>query len=462
MKVLLINSPLFREYNPLYDEDSLPPLGLGYIATTLQNKNIDVELIDAIHQRIPLDTLISTVNYLKPEFIGINIFTTNFTLVKKLIESLTFDTHIIVGALSTKELYKQIVDWDTDNNIDIVIGDGEFIVPDIVNNSVKDKPFFEKPNRRVFKVDIHSSYVNHDISSLQLNRKFFLNEPTNHPLGFYEANIVTSRGCIYNCTFCAAAKGLNTEFPIRERTINSICSELNNIKEKYPNVTSIRVLDDLFLKTNKTIAKAIEIFSQFNFQWRAMAHVMTFNNVDEKELIALKNSGCKELFIGIESGSPKILRSINKTNNVSIIEKNLEKVLKAGIDIKGYFIYGFPKENKEDMEMTYTLAKTLKRYSLKYGSFFRTSVFQYRPYHATQIYHDLKEEGYDIDVNNVEGNKELSDLVGRLQFNFHNGNFSEVESKIVHDYIYRTTNLNESEIFPQLKKTVRTKQNKAL
>jgi radical SAM superfamily enzyme YgiQ (UPF0313 family) len=457
MKVILINSPLFREFNSLYDEDSLPPLGLGYIATKLQDRNIDVELIDAIHQRIPLNDLIASINYLKPTFIGINIFTTNYTLVKELIESINYKTQIIVGGLSTKELYKSIVEWETENNIDIVIGDGELIVPDIVNNCLKDKPYFEKNNRRVFKVDINSCYVNHDISPLLLNRKFFLNEPTNHPLGFYEANIVTSRGCIYNCTFCAAARGLNTEFPIRERSIESICAELNNIKEKYPNVTSIRVLDDLFLKTSKTISKAIEIFSQFDFSWRAMAHVMTFKNVDMDELIALKKSGCNELFIGIESGSPKILKSINKTNNISIIEENLEKVLKAGINIKGYFIYGFPNETKEDMEMTYSLAQNLKKFSIKYGSFFRTSVFQYRPYHATQIYHDLKEKGVDINVNNVEGNKALSDLVGRQQFNFHNGNFSEVESKEVHDYIYRTTNLNESEIFPQLKSTIRAK-----
>ena len=57
-------------------------------------------------------------------------------------------------------------------------------------------------NRRVFLVDAKSRYEVKDISDVPLDRSFFLNEPVAHPLGFIEiANIVTSRGCIYNCAF---------------------------------------------------------------------------------------------------------------------------------------------------------------------------------------------------------------------------------------------------------------------
>src|SRR4051812_41341646 len=111
MKVLIINSPLFRDRSKLYDEDALPPLGLGYIATNLRDHGIDVELIDAIYERIPLDELLSRINVLQPEFIAINVFTTNKELVKEIIESIGFDTHFIIGGLSTKQLYKEILDW---------------------------------------------------------------------------------------------------------------------------------------------------------------------------------------------------------------------------------------------------------------------------------------------------------------------------------------------------------------
>jgi anaerobic magnesium-protoporphyrin IX monomethyl ester cyclase len=451
MNVIIINSPLFREKNDLYDEDSLPPIGLGHIATILSNDGINVKLIDAVYQRISLSDLITTINTLKPDFVASNIFTTNYELVKDLFEGINFKTHFIIGGLSTKQLYKDVLTWSTSNEIDIVTGDGELITLDIIKNQLKEPPFHREGNKRVFLVDGKSKYEVKDISNVPLDRSFFLNEPVLHLLGFTEANIVTSRGCIYNCAFCAAARSLNKDYSIREKSEQSIVKELNDIISKYPKVNSIRVLDDLFLKTNHTVQKAINVFSNFNLHWRSMAHVMTFNNVDEVIMNNLKASGCYELFIGIESGSPKILGEINKTKNIDIIITNLTKIFKAGINMKGYFIYGFPNETKEDMEMTFGLASKLKEISIANGVNFRTSVFQYRPYHGTQIYHDLEIKGKNLSVEQIQPNQELSRLVGRLQFNFHNGNYSKVDCNVLHDYIYRTINLNDGKIFSGLK-----------
>jgi anaerobic magnesium-protoporphyrin IX monomethyl ester cyclase len=458
MKVIIINSPLFREKNDLYDEDSLPPIGLGHIATILNNDGVDVKLIDAVYQRIPLTDLIATINTLKPDFVASNIFTTNYELVKDLFEGISFKTHFIIGGLSTKQLYKDILTWSTTNEVDIVTGDGELITLDIVNNQLKETPFFAEGNKRFFIVDGKSNYEVKDISNVLLDRSFFLNEPVQHLLGFTEANIVTSRGCIYNCAFCAAARSLNKDYSIREKSEQSIIQELNDIIFSYPKVNSIRVLDDLFLKTNHTVQKAINVFSNFDLLWRSMAHVMTFNNVDELMMNNLKASGCYELFIGIESGSPKILGEINKTKNIDTIIINLTKIFKAGINMKGYFIYGFPNETKEDMEMTFALASRLKDISISYGTNFRTSVFQYRPYHGTQIYHDLEVKGNNLTVEQIQPNQQLSRLVGRLQFNFHSGNYSKVDCNVLHDYIYRTINLNDGKLFSGLEPKNQTLQ----
>ena len=450
MQVIIINSPLFRERNPLYDEDSLPPIGLGYIATHLQNNGISVDLIDAVYSRTPLRELIDSLTKSKPAFVAANIFTTNYELVKELFEGLKFESHFIIGGLSTKDLYKEIIEWDISNPMDIVIGDGELITLDIVKNQLREDPFLAQGNFRAFMVNSSSTYYLKDISDQGLNRGFFLNEPIQHPFGFTEANIVASRGCIYNCTFCAAARSLNAEFTVRERSELSLISELREIQNSFPKVNSIRVLDDLFLKNSDTVKKATRVFSNFNFQWRSMAHVLTFQKVDPIDLKAMKDSGCRELFIGIESGSPKVLKSINKTHNLESIYQNLAKVLRAKIDVKGYFIFGFPRETEEDMEMSFLLAKRLKTLSLEEGVNFRTSVFQYRPYHATEIFHDLTREGRVLQIEPVTENKELSRLVGRIQFNFHSGNYSEVDLDRVHDYIYRTTNLNDIGLFKEI------------
>lgn len=454
MLTIVINSPLFRERNPLYDEDSLPPIGLGYIATVLNKNGIDVKLIDAVYQQIALADLINIVNSFKPTFIASNIFTTNYELVKDFVESVGFETHFILGGLSTKQLFKDILTWDTNNPIDIITGDGELITLDIVKDELKDIPSVIQGNRRVFRVDEASHYIVKDISKIPLDRSFFQNEPVCHPLGFLESNIITSRGCVYNCTFCAAARSLNKDYPVREKSEVSIIEELKDIQRNYPNVNSIRVLDDLFLKGSATVQKAINVFSKFELQWRAMAHVMTFNAVDDQKMSLLKKSGCFELFIGIESGSPEVLRAINKTHNIDLILNNLSKVFRAGINMKGYFIYGFPGETKEDMDKTFALASQLKEISIKHGVNFRTSTFQYRPYHGTQIYHDLESQGQNLLVEQIAPNPSLSALVGRLQFNFHSGNFSGVDNQTLLDYIYRTMNLNGKEIFASLSRNI--------
>lgn len=442
----IINSPLFRDSNALYDEDSLPPIGLGYIASVASNSGLSVVLVDAVANRIPLKRLVDDVRALSPKAVAINIFTTNYVLVKEFVESLRSScAHVILGGLSTRTLYKEIFKWKYAGKIDIVFGDGELIVPDLLRGIEKQFPFETQGNMRFFRVDNSSPYFCNDISNLPLDRSYFSNEPIHHPRGFMEANIVASRGCIYNCSFCAAARSLNKDLAIRERTISSLVNELNEIVTEFPHVSSIRVLDDLFLKGASCIANAIALFSQFSLKWRSMAHVMTFQGVSLDTLIQLRDCGCSELFVGIESGSPRVLKSIHKTHDIEKIRSNLIRVMEAGIPLKGYFIYGFPNETAEDFDKTYRLACDLKEASIRYGVSFRTSVFQFRPYHGTELFHSLVKNGVSTEgVMQVNGNADLSSLVGRLQFNFHSGNYANAPIEIVHDFVYKTANLSSA------------------
>ena len=440
LDVLIINSPLFRDKVNGYDEDSLPPLGLGYIATDLWSNGVVVELLDAVEANIPLETLLAVIRQKRPRYVALNVFTTNLHLVREIVESIEGGVRFIIGGLATKNLYKTILHWNTSCPVDIVVGEGDFVVSAIVQGKSLEI-IRQDGNKRVITVSVTSPYFPHNISNIPLDRSYFVNQPLQHALGFNEVSIVTSRGCMYNCAFCSAARSLNREIPIRERNAQSVANEVRMLCELYQNVDSVRVLDDLFLRNVDSVERAVRMFGGVPVTWRAMAHVLSFYKLSDAHLLELKRSGCMEVFIGIESGSPRILKMIHKTSDVDLVKRTIKKLFRAGINVKGYFIFGFETETIEDMQMSYDLAAWLKESSVKNGVNFRASIFQFRPYHGTELYHDMILKGRIIDE--VVYNENLSTSIGRRQFNFTSGNFSEVSDEILRKFITKTNGVNQ-------------------
>ena len=98
-ETLFINSPLFRDSHQENGEDKLPPLGLGYIATNLQNNGHKVKLIDAVSSNISIKKIIDIIESTKPKFVAINIFSTNYELVKEIVEHVRIRVNFIIGGI---------------------------------------------------------------------------------------------------------------------------------------------------------------------------------------------------------------------------------------------------------------------------------------------------------------------------------------------------------------------------
>jgi len=226
---------------------------------------------------------------------------------------------------------------------------------------------------------------------------------------------------------------------------NAIAENLLEIKTRYPGVTHIRILDDLFLVNSASMKKAVRVFGQFNFKWRAMAHIQTFIGNHVSEVKALSDSGCSELFVGVESGSPEILRKMHKTADISLIKRSLHSIMEAGIGLKAYFIFGFPEETKDDFLQTYELAKCLRSIAFDLNVEFRTGVFKFRPYHGTEVHADLVNlRGAAHDAKAVTWNRKLSSSVGRCHFNFESGNYCQEDPALVDEFISKTMALKFS------------------
>lgn len=439
-KFVLINSPLFwKRTNE--EEEYLSPLGLGYIATYLKKVGLEVLLLDSVKERLGVEDILKQVSEIKPEFVGINVFTQNYELVQYIIEKMSIQCECFVGGQVVKSIYETILDWKTSNKVNIIIGEGELIIPAIVLENCKEKPIEHLDNKFVYKVDMNSQYFPEDISKIYLDRSFLKDEIINNHYGEKEAAIITSRGCAYDCAFCGGARGLNKDISIRMKDVESVKHEIAEICDLYPDLKSIRILDDLFLRNETSISQAADIFQEFSqLHWRGMVHVLSLIKCLDK-IQLLKNCNCKELFVGIESGSNTIRKRINKLGDISSVISVIRELLIHGIDVKGYFMYGFPDETQEDMEETYKLACELRNISEKCEGTFRPSVFQFRPYHGTRLYNEILENG--IDIPNCHYNSSYT-LKGRSQFNFCSGNYSRVPDEILEEYIVKTQKIMEA------------------
>lgn len=439
-KFVLINSPLFWERTN-EEEEYLSPLGLGYIATYLKKVGLEVLLLDSVKERLGVEDILKQVSEIKPEFVGMNVFTQNYELVQYIIEKMSLQCECFVGGQVVKSIYETILDWKTSNKVNIIIGEGELIIPAIVLENCKEKPIEHLDNKFVYKVDSNSQYFPEDISKIYLDRSFLKDEIINNHYGEKEAAIITSRGCAYDCAFCGGARGLNKDISIRMKDVESVKHEIAEICDLYPDLKSIRILDDLFLRNERSISQASDIFQEFSqLHWRGMVHVLSLIKCLDK-IQLLKNCNCKELFVGIESGSNTIRKRINKLGDISSVISVIRELLIHGIDVKGYFMYGFPDETQEDMEETYKLACELRNISEKCEGTFRPSVFQFRPYHGTRLYNEILEKG--IDIPNCHYNSSYT-LKGRSQFNFCSGNYSRVPDEILEEYIVKTQKIMEA------------------
>ena len=279
-EVVIFNSPLYRER---FDdgETYLPPLGQGYILTYLKKRGITAGLIDAVYHKLGTEEIIRIINHGVFQTVGFNVFSINMNLVKDIIAGINRAVHVVLGGKAVGAVWRDIVSWNTGQKLSLIIGEGEWIFPDNVRGTCTDDVLYGTDRCRVYQVGTQSCYFPSDLDKVVLDRSLFLDRAVYNHYGKLEQCIIASRGCIYRCAFCGGSTYANRNIPVRFRSSKNIQDEIHAIIEQTPEVQSIRLLDDLFLKDVDSIQKALDLFSKFpRIYWRAMAHVQSFDNAE--------------------------------------------------------------------------------------------------------------------------------------------------------------------------------------
>ncbi len=167
-------------------------------------------------------------------------------------------------------------------------------------------------------------------------------------------SMITSRGCPYNCIFCSSSKFYGRAY--RARSPKNVVDEIEELVRKYQ-LKFVEFIDDTMTLNGKraeSIAREI-IRRRLDISWGFGSRV---DLVTEDMLKLFKRAGCIMFYMGIESGSERIIRALKKGISLDQVKRAIACAKKAGIETTGTFILGSPWESRDDAVRTINFAKS--------------------------------------------------------------------------------------------------------
>jgi anaerobic magnesium-protoporphyrin IX monomethyl ester cyclase len=183
--------------------------------------------------------------------------------------------------------------------------------------------------------------------------------------GQYEARVMTSRGCTFNCPYCVSCTFWRNRF--RAHSPERVVREVRDLKDIW-SVRRLSFADDTFnldpVRARRIAVMMIE--HGLNIRWGASCRPELLNRDD---LRVYAKAGMNALFLGLESASPEVLTAINRKHDPEETLRIVEFAENLGINVHSSFMIGLPTERAEDVETTLAYAEKLPASSLGFHIF---------------------------------------------------------------------------------------------
>lgn len=381
MKILLV-IPRYGLTNKANYEYAFP-LGLGYISSVLKKTGHDVTCLNLNHLNGTVDYLVNQdLNEKNYDFVCTGHMGIGYAVTEKIINAAkNHRSHpriIVGGALITSEPELMFDSLKPDFGI---VGEGEKTIVELLKCLEKsgdlnkvDGICYKDKDGKIILTKKRDCIINIDAIPFPdlegLGFEEFLKNQSN-AVGFQSIDyprpytILCSRGCPYQCTFCYHSIGVR----YRTRSLNNIFKEIEAAIKKY-NINALDILDDLFSIDEKRLydfCKRIKNISKkykIDLKWSCQLSV---NNVSEKMLRILKDSGVNVVSFGFESFSQKILNSMKKPITPEQIDRAVKLVFKVRLGLQGSFIFGDVAETRETAKETLDFWKNNVKGQVKLG-----------------------------------------------------------------------------------------------
>lgn len=354
MKALLVNPPY------PFEESPSPPFGLMALAAFLEAKNVDVKIEDYIVNRFSVKRARGIAVEYAPDVIGATSVTMNISqalsILKTYKEVCPGAATVLGGPHATFDAHNILCNSPY---VDVIIrGEGELTFSELLSH-LHDTHEYRNILGISFR-DSHGKIIHNqirdfipDINILPFPARHLVEISKYRALQF-PINMMTSRGCPFNCIFCVGSKmvGKKVRYFETGRVVDEFAL-LATMKFR-----QINIVDDLFT-SNKS--RCIEVCNEIkrrniNHPWTAFARVDT---VSEELLVHMKEAGCTMLCFGIESGNQEILDNVKKKITLEKCIHAVELCRKTGISPMTSYILGLPGETEETIQKSLRFAKEL-------------------------------------------------------------------------------------------------------
>ena len=407
MKVCLINPILFssqrlrgRTMRNNRGMSYYPPLGLCYIASVLERNGIKVTIIDRHALMSKHDENLDVVDHmtkreierLHPDIVGITSATATYydvtTTLLPLVRSAAGDVRIVLGGSHGSALPEEVL--SSEHNIDIVCrGEGEFVMLDIAQDkplqdiagiSYRDGEVIRSNEPRIPHADIDDFCFP---ARHLVDMEYYCqpNPVVMHGLYMRATTIFASRGCAFNCTFCAGK--VTSGRKVRYQSPDLVIEEIERLVTDY-GIEGIYFADDMFDVDRNRADTICEKLIAAGLNKRVCIYPqLRANTIEKKRLQLLKRAGVRRVDIGFESGSQRILDAMNKCTTVEQNYRAAQLLHEVGLQFQANIMVGFPGENRDDLKQTEKLMRCTKPHWINFGEFL--------PLPGSPIYNDLKD-----------------------------------------------------------------------
>ncbi len=341
-----------------------PPLGVSYLAASLQHAGHHVHLLDCTFRR--KNDALAEALHVGADIVGLYCMVTMLDDCLWFARNLRGHCRLLIagGPLPTCEPSTFVKDFDV-----VVRGEAEQTLQEIVHAWEARSGFAwvagivyreansaEVPDGRVIATTARP-FVR-DLDAIPFPARELL--PNDRYIaygkdryGFSITTVMSSRGCPFRCDFCS-----NVVFgaSYRERSALNVVDEIEQALAL--GYDRISFADDVFtLNRRRAIAVCKEIRRRgLRFEWECLGRVDT---MDDALATEMRSAGCTRVFFGIESGSDRILELMNKRITTKQARAAVEVAHRAKLEVGAFFILGYPGETNETILDTLRFATSL-------------------------------------------------------------------------------------------------------